>query len=354
MGWDALNTHPIVAFQGGSKVPETISFVNLICRFGDKLVLLDLANEIVLPSFTDSKMSRKYGVNTYIFQGVDFIEIAGAEKATVPLLVLYGRLIKDTLLTRDQVYTPEGGLERKPGSLPSAPSSFFALILNNHKLMYVPETGQAPSLGAFQATLQYFLGIKYREYINAQFQARRSGPEPISKKQLYYEIPHPMVAVVPLSSRESIQEFLRKFERIKRLEFKILPTNQEWQMGATFEAIRQMRKSLDARDTKLVHQNPAGLDKQNVDEQVNEAAATGNSEVELTGTTPEGDRLKGNNQDFSLQVPAAGLPERDIDRAVRLVNLFNDFFERGIISGDVAEDTDDKIRRVRRPGRDDA
>jgi hypothetical protein len=332
-------------------VPGTISFVNLICRFGDKFVLLDLANEIVLPSFADSKLSRKYGETTYIFQGVDFVEVSGAEGARVPLLVVYGRLIRDTLLTRDQIYTPEGGLERRPGSLPSAPSSFFALILNNHKLMYVPETSQAPSLGMFHATLQYFLGIKYREHINARFQGLRSGPAPMSKKQLYHEIPHPVVEVVPLASKESIEEFLRTFERIKRLEFKILPTNQEWQMGSTFEAIRQMRQSLDARDTKLVHQNPAGLDRQKVAEQINEAAATGNSEVELTGTTPEGNRVKGNNRDFSLQVPAAALPEKDIDKAVRLVSLYKDFFEQGIISEDVAADSDDGIRRVRWPGR---
>lgn len=335
-------------------MPGTISFVNLICRFGDRFVLLDLANEIVLPAFVDSKLSRKYGDTTYIFRGVDLIQIPGVEEARVALLVVYGRLIKDTLLTREQIYTPEGGLERKPESLPSAPSSFFALILNNHKLMYVPETAQAPSLGAFQATLQYFLGIKYRGYINARFQELKSGPEPTSKKQLYHEIPHPVVEVVPLASKESIQEFLRTFEKLKRLEFRILPTNQEWQMGSTFEAIRKMRQSLDARDTKLVHQNPAGLDKQMAAEQINEAAATGNSEVDLAGTTPQGDRVKGNNRDFSLQVPAAGLPEKDADRAVRLVNLYNDYFERGIISEDVAGDTDDKIRRVRRPGRDGA
>jgi hypothetical protein len=157
-------------------VSGTISFVNLICRFGENFVLLDLANEIVLPAFIDSKLSRKYGDTTYIFRDVDVAEIplaASTEEKTgrgVPLLVVYGRLIKDTLLIREQFYTPERGLEKDRGSLPSAPSSFFALILNNHKLMYMAETDQAPALGAFQATLQHFLSIKYGEYIDARFQ----------------------------------------------------------------------------------------------------------------------------------------------------------------------------------------
>lgn len=335
-------------------MPGIVSFVNLICRFGDKFVLLDFANEIVLPAFMDSKLVRKYGDTTYVFQGVDLIEIPATEAAGVPLLVVYGRLIMDTLLTREQIYTPQGRLERNPGSLQSSPSSFFALILNNHKLMYVPETHQAPGLGHFRATLQVFLGIKYREYINARFQTLRSSEDAKSKKQLYQEIPHPVVEVVPLASKESIQDFLRTFEKIKYLGFKVLPTNQEWQMGPTLEAIRQMRKSLKARDTKLVHRNPAGLDKENVAEQITEAAATGNSEVELKGTTPEGDTVTGNNRDFSLKVSAEGLPEREIDRAVRLVGLYKDYLERGTISEDVAEDTDDKIRRVRRPDRSDA
>jgi Na+/phosphate symporter len=115
-----------------------------------------------------------------------------------------------------------------------------------------------------------------------------------------------------------------------------------------------MRKSLEAKDTKLTHRNPAGLDKENVAKQINEAAATGNSEVELKGTTPEGDTVTGNNRDFSLKVSAEGLPEKDIDRAVRLVSLYKDYLERGTISEDVAENVDDKIRRMRRSDRGDA
>ena len=335
-------------------MPGTVSFVNLICRFGDKFVLLDFANEIVLPAFMDSKLERKYGGTTYVFYGVYLIEIPGKEEANVPLLVVYGRLIKDTLLTREQTYTPEGGLERVPGSLQSSPSSFFALILNNHKLIYAPETHQAPGLGAFQATLQSFLGIKYREYINTLFRDLRNGENARSRKQLYQEIPYPVVEVVPLASKESIKDFLRTFDKIKYLGFKVLPTNQEWQMGPTFEAIRQMRKSLQARDTKLSHRNPAGLDKETVAKQIDEAAATGNAEVELKGLTPEGDTVTGNNQDFSLKVSAEGLPEKEIDRVVHLVSLYQDYFEKGIISEDVAENTNDKIRRVRRPDRGDA
>jgi hypothetical protein len=127
----------------------TVSFANLICRFGEKFVLLDLANEIVIPAFIDTTLRRKYGATNYFFLEVTIKEIAGPKSTDIPLLVVYGRLVKDTVLTSEQVYTPEHGLEPAAESIPSSPSSFFALILNNHKVMYMPEMAYAPTIGAF-------------------------------------------------------------------------------------------------------------------------------------------------------------------------------------------------------------
>ncbi len=55
------------------------------------------------------------------------------------------------------------------GTMTSAPSSLSALILNSHKLIFMPETAHAPTLVAFQATLQKFVSYKYKEYIEALY-----------------------------------------------------------------------------------------------------------------------------------------------------------------------------------------
>ena len=44
------------------------AFANFICRFGSEKVLLDYAEQIVLPAFTDDTMIRSFGKGrTYYF-----------------------------------------------------------------------------------------------------------------------------------------------------------------------------------------------------------------------------------------------------------------------------------------------
>ena len=109
----------------------SVSFANLTCRFGNTFFLLDLAQEIVLPAFLDSNLKREYSDTTYFFLGVT---VADIETEKTPLLIVYGRLVKDTLLTSEQIFTPGRGLEPAVETISSAPSSFFVLILNDHKL----------------------------------------------------------------------------------------------------------------------------------------------------------------------------------------------------------------------------
>ena len=207
-----------------------VSFANLICRFGDRFVLLDFANEVILPAFLDASLERKFGNTVYFFFQVAVAEIPVPNESVQPQLVVHGRLVKDTLLTREQVFVQGQGLIPAEGSMPSAPSSFFALILNNHKLIYLPETAHAPTLGMFEATLQKFLSLKYKAYTDALYDQLKSSPQRKPKRQIHLEIPHPTVEVLPLASRASVEEFLRAFEKVTHLEFRILETNQEFQM----------------------------------------------------------------------------------------------------------------------------
>src|ERR1039457_3328551 len=92
--------------------PKTpaVSFANLICRFDDKFVLLDLAREIILPAFTDLSLKRGYGGTTYFFFETKISEIPGLDGMNVPFIIVHGKLVKDTVLTREQVFTLDQGL----------------------------------------------------------------------------------------------------------------------------------------------------------------------------------------------------------------------------------------------------
>ena len=129
---------------------DTAAFANFICRFGDEKVLLDYAEEIVIPAFTHDTYVRSYGKHThYHFYKVKFVKLD--EIAGIPVFALAGRFVKDTMLTRHQVFEEQVGLIQDEQEMRSSPSAFFVLILNNHRLIYFPETPHAPEFNSFAA-----------------------------------------------------------------------------------------------------------------------------------------------------------------------------------------------------------
>src|ERR1700723_2454744 len=132
------------------------TFANFICRFGDQKVLLDYAKEIVLPAFFDDTYIRSYGKKAqFFFHEVEQVVLNGDKEN--PILGISGRFIKNTYLTREQIFDPEKGIVLDPANIQSSPSAFFLLILNNHRLIYFPETAHAPDLKTFRATLYDFI-----------------------------------------------------------------------------------------------------------------------------------------------------------------------------------------------------
>lgn len=122
---------------------------NFVCKFG-KANLIDYFEEIVLPAFSDKNLSRKYGQTSYFFEKVKLVTVDGR-------VLLVGRIIKDMVLEREQVYEEGKGLLAEADELRSSPSSVFVLILDVHRLLYVKETRYAPSLENFKSTVESFL-----------------------------------------------------------------------------------------------------------------------------------------------------------------------------------------------------
>jgi len=81
---------------------------NLICRFGDKKVLLDLAEEVVLPAFIDNSLVRSYDKTSYFFYDVSPVVLLNNQHEQV--IGIAGRFIKDTTLEREQIFENGKGL----------------------------------------------------------------------------------------------------------------------------------------------------------------------------------------------------------------------------------------------------
>ena len=318
-------------------------FANVVCRFGEKFVLLDFVEEIIYPAFTNQDLQRTYSDTSYRFWDVGLAEVPVAEHE-LPLVAVYGRHIKKMVLKSEQDFSPTTGIVTSKRELPSAPSAFFVLILNNHKLIYVDETDDAPSITAFQATLQHNVSQMYRQYIDILYSSFRGTDAAKTKKQLYLETPHPTVEVRPLATQASIETFLKAFAIVRQVDFKFLDTNQEFPQLETHRQIREMKRRFEAKSTTLAFGSKNGLDRVELAGQIHNAAAAGNETVRVYGKSVEGADLKGNNEDFSVSLPVDNLPEDEAQRAAQLARTYQDSVQSGILIEDVREDSARKIR----------
>jgi hypothetical protein len=311
-----------------------LSFANLTCRFGQTFVMTDLLNEVIFPAFFEEGLERQYGQSSYFFRNVGLVDIE-IDDNKFPQLTIYGRLIKNTVLTRTQIYTPEFGLVPSEGFLESAPSSFFALDLNNHKLMFAPETPSAPSLSNFATTLQSFARRQLESYIRAQHAVLQNTPEPKSFRQLREEFPRPDVQVTPLASEGTVTSFIETFNVLNRVQFKLLSTNAELPQGDNFKRIREMKDAARADTTSVIHEAKKGLNKAEITREATEAAQSGNQKILLRGLAEDGTVLRGNNEDLKMQVPFVDPPENLAQRATSAVRAFFNQITAGRLKPDM-------------------
>jgi hypothetical protein len=304
------------------------TFANFILRFGEK-VLLDYVEEIVLPAFLDTSMVRTYADTTrYHFYNVSLVAL---DQGEVPAVGIAGRFIKDTLLSRTQIFDPEKGLIHDEHSIASSPSAFFLLILNNHRLAFIPETRHAPDLSAFKATAQRFLKEKHKGYIDSLFEQAKDTETQTTKKELLEAHPNPDLELIPLTSTEGIEKFVANYDVLKSIEFRLVKPNDEIDGAEIFREVRDYFGGMDPKQTKITASNKEGLDKDKAIQIIHDASAAGNQEVTLKGTDPDGNRMTGNNDEFKVAVEVRELPETLRGKARKAYGLFEGLVEDGLI-----------------------
>lgn len=322
-------------------------FANFICRFGSEKVLLDYVEEIVIPAFTNDTYVRTHGKKTsYHFYEVELMNLgANTER---PLLVLAGRFVKESELTRHQVFDQNRGLVKDERSISTAPSAFFVLILNNHRLIYLPETPFAPDLDAFRTTAENFLTKRHEEFIKELHSHFRQSLQPVTKKAILEANPRPTLEVIHLTGRMGIEQFLRKFETLRRIEFRVVRPNDDIDAGEILSQVRSLSDTLGSTNTKVNVANNDGLDISASIEAIAEATASGNQDVSISGVDAEGNRLSGNNQKFSLSTEIDNIPPSKVGLVRTLVDRFSALLTLGTISAPSANASSEKLRSLSR------
>lgn len=320
---------------------RNIAFANFICRFGEHAVMLDLAEEVVLPAFL-SGGSRKYGDSTYSFREVSLENFGTREQ---PELVLVGRMVLDTVLVRDQVLI-DGELLRDHATMPSAPSSMFALVMDTHKLIYLPETRAAPGLPAFRATAARLIKDRHRAFIQELHDEAKYSESKVTKRELLERFPYPTVEVVALSSDASLEQFLSQFKVLQQIRIELVQPNDELDGSALVRRMREAKEALGAKNAALVYGNAEGLSQDNAVEELKSVIEEGNAKVVLSGKDYTGDRLSGNNDAFKLGMPIGDISSIPVIACRELYSVFRDKVDAGLLK--VKEVSDDVVAKIKR------
>lgn len=328
---------------------KKLEFGNYTLKFGEDKVLLDLFSEVVMPSFHEMKYIRKIkGKGEYFFLDTELLVLDSSTQ--IPVLGITGRIVKNTKLKREQIYSSNGGLIDDRKELESAPSSTFLLILNNHRLILCREVPGAPTIQNFQSTSQFCLSQQYKAFLQAEYERAQKEPEDkttkTTKKHLREVYPRPYLRVTPLSDKQSLKDFVGRLKHIDDLSIKLLPTNDEEINNDDFWAdFGRRREEMNSNAAKVTFSNTKeGLDGNKVYEQANAASGLGNSEVKLKGYDRQGDTIKGSNDDFSLTVEMESMSRNVKRAAIAKFNQFQQLASQGVIKiPTLAQTTIDKV-----------
>lgn len=220
-----------------------LEFWNFVCHFGEHK-LLDFYNEMVHPAFFE-KHIRSHGKTNWFFHDVQFIKVEFQEDS---LPFVYGKIVKDTSIERNQVFEDDE-LKAAPLFVPTAPSSIFILSLIDHRLFFIKEHPDSPTMENFKVTIEKFIDITRKELINNDYEAHEKirnehggSIKKVTKKSLQVRYPEAEIELIPLSSDADIDEFIRNMKTISSLKLKLVLPNSEADTNDFFNSLREETK----------------------------------------------------------------------------------------------------------------
>lgn len=295
---------------------HAVNFANYICRF-EHLELLDLVEEVVIPSFTSGYI-RTYRESKYFFHDIRFENLIETDKGYEP--AIFGRIVKDTVLHSQQVFQA-GALVASDEKIESSPSSIFVLLLKTHKLIFLKEYGRSPNLEAFRSTSLQFIKKQRVKLINDIYESQEPNQKKLNKGEIGAMYPLPTLDILPLSNQEELSEFVSRFKVLQSVTVKMIKPNNEINQDKFFKTARRISDSLGSSQSKISFRNKDGLVKEKAVAEI-EPALDGNSSISFSGTDEHDDKLSGTNEDFKLTSYLELANESVVATAKKMFTLF--------------------------------
>jgi len=312
-----------------------MEIANLTCRskLGDR-ELLDVFANYFLPAMQNQEVPGSKNTETVLYKFVN-LNVDKVENE----LVLYGRFIKCLNIEREQILDGDT-LIQSYDSMDSAPSSFFVLILRNHKLMWVKEMTRAPLLKDFKAALLKMLRNERFNLIDNYVKKHTSnlfiGKNDIQniERKAYSEYPELELSVTPLGNNIQIKEKLSRFKNIYNITLKALKRNNE--LGSDFNMLaKQMSETQEVMEAKNVtteiHGDTKNPLKKEAATELIQSVSDGNYEYKIQGIDENSNKIMETNDTLSLSMVINYIKEdlpQNVKNIIRkyaeTVNTYND------------------------------
>ncbi len=288
--------------------------------------MLDLFDEVVFPAFTKPR-KRSYSDAEYFLLDTKLVKFSDGEIAFI------GRHVKDTQVERDQVMV-DGKIKKDYAVMDSAPTAFFALILSNHKLLYVSEGRGAPSMSQFASTMGSFLGSAYNEWSTKIYNDAKLQGKKITWKALREMYPPPALEVTQMATESSVTAFVQKFRTINTVEVRVLNSNHELDNSPIFGEMRDIKDRIHADQVLLkTHKTgEVGLEKGGVTKLISAQAEDGNARITLRGKGINGDVLTATNESFNASFIINALPTEVIPAGDKVYEKLKTQIQMGTIA----------------------
>lgn len=318
-------------------IDKKAAFANLVVKFGT-LNLLDYKEIFTSAIMVDTNV-RQYGSSLYRFLDPKISKLVDDDPLSV---AIYGRFVKETEYSREQIML-DGKLVQDTERMSVALSAFFCIFLADHRMAYIPETRNAPPLDAFAVTLERFLRKAFSAQIEKDYRLGKEENPKFTRANAIAGRVSPTVHVVPLPARQSIEDFVARFEKINSISVALISRNSEMTRGI-MQAVISAIEPTGADSAKLVATGGGeGLDLANTAVFVKDTAGSGYEDVTLRGVDHDGNKLKGGNEEFRLVV--------DVPDGLSDHELANDLFLRFsqlVSSGEIAKGnrTAEEIQKI--------
>lgn len=208
---------------------------------GTEAPMLEYFDTIVMPALLENSEKKRKG--TYCF----FRDVKVIGNRTGREYVLTGRIVKFTVLEIKSDLDTEGNLIEKDDKYSTAPYSTFVIFLKNHRMLIVENQKGSPRIDSFRSTIKSVID----DYVNKKNKILKENNEEL--------LPIPLVNVVGIPSRESIEEALRNVKKINKLTLNFYPLNGDDDVnfdGALQALSGQVRKAIRSRTGHIVFNSP--------------------------------------------------------------------------------------------------